>query len=312
MSIYISKIDYNIYHKLSIPLFLISIFLLILVLFIGVKLNEAKRWINLGILTFQPSEITKTSAIILFSSYSSKYYKKFNKFIYSVGFFLIIIGIISLLLSFEPHLSATLIILITSFSILFVAGIKLSFFISIGTIGSIFVLFYLIFNKYALARIKIWFNPFIDPIGQGWQGVQSFIAIGSGGFFGLGLGRSEQKFLYLPEPANDFIFSIFCEEMGFIGAIFIISVFILLIYKGYQVALKANNIFGCLLAVGITTKIAFQTIINMCVVSGLMPITGASLPFFSYGGTSLLIQLCEIGILLNIEKQNFKVYKGNK
>ena len=158
-------------------------------------------------------------------------------------------------------------------------------------------------GKYAMERIDIWLDPFSDPRGAGWQGVQAQLAIGSGGFWGLGLGQSRQKHLYLPEPANDFIFAVWCEEMGFVGAVILVILFALLIWRGYYIALNASDKFGTLLAAGITTQIAFQTFLNLAVVTGLFPFTGASLPFFSYGGTALLILLGEVGILLSVSRR---------
>jgi cell division protein FtsW len=203
----------------------------------------------------------------------------------------------------EKHLSGTMIIAAIGMVIIFFAGANL-FWFGLGGCGiAAGAIWYVSSHRYAMDRIKIWLDPFIDPLGDGWQGVQAQLAIGSGGFWGLGLGQSIQKHLYLPEPANDFVFAVWCEEMGFVGAVALVVLFALLIWRGYYIALNASDKFGTLLAAGITTQVAVQTFLNLCVVTGLLPITGAALPFFSYGGTALLIQLAEMGILLAISRE---------
>lgn len=299
----VSKIDYHKLHIINIPLATISLILLILTPQIGVTRNSATRWINILGVQFQPSEIVKTAVIISFASFACIYSHKIKTFTGGILPYFGAIGVIAILLKMQPHLSATIIIALTGFTILFVAGIRLWYFVPVGIIGGIGVITYIATAKYALSRIKVWIDPFIDPLNAGWQGAQSFIAIGSGGFWGLGLGKSRQKHMYLPEAQNDFIFSVICEELGFVGATIIIIMFAALIIRGFYIAVRAKDKFGTLLATGITAKIAIQTIVNMCVVSGLMPVTGAALPFFSSGGTSLVIQLLEIGILLNISRQ---------
>ncbi|MDP4109273.1 MAG: FtsW/RodA/SpoVE family cell cycle protein, partial [Bacillota bacterium] len=203
----------------------------------------------------------------------------------------------------EPHLSGTVIIAATGIIIIFAGGANFFHLLLIFATGICGGAAFIMTKPYAMDRIRVWLNPFLDPLDKGWQGVQSLLAIGSGGLWGLGLGQSRQKNLYLPEPANDFIFSVVCEELGFIGAMLIITAFAAMIIRGYWIAVHARDRFGVLLAVGITSQIAIQTVFNICVISGLMPVTGASLPFFSYGGTSLLIQLAEVGVLLSISRQ---------
>ena len=202
----------------------------------------------------------------------------------------------------EKHLSGTMIIAVIGMAIIFFAGANLAWFGAgiAGVAGA--GIYYIKKNEYAMNRVKIWLDPFSEMLGAGWQGSQSQMAIGSGGFWGLGLGQSRQKHLYLPEPANDFIFAVWCEELGFVGGVLLVLLFAMLIWRGYYIALNASDKFGTLLAAGITTQIAFQTFLNLAVVTGLFPITGASLPFFSYGGTALLIQLAEMGILLAISR----------
>lgn len=298
---------YN-YHKLqfwSKPIMFISIVLMILVLTpIGVNINGAQRWLNLYFTTLQPSEIVKFAVILTFSKMLVNLSDaKIRTYKYGVFPFIGIIGIFVVLLKFQPHLSATIIIAATGLTLIFIAGAKFWGLLGLAGCGGVLVVAYIFNNSYAMQRINVWLDPFIDPKDKGWQGVQSFLAIGSGGIWGLGLGQSRQKHLYLPEPANDFIFSVLCEELGFIGASLVVIAFAALIIRGYWIAVHAPDKFGCLLAAGITTQIAIQTIVNMCVVSGLMPITGASLPFFSYGGTSLLILLSEIGVVLSVSRQ---------
>ena len=297
---WVSRVDYHRWHKWSVPLFVVGLVLLVLVLTpLGTEVNNAQRWL----FGFQPSEVMKTGVIFLFSSLASVYHDKIKTFRYGLLPYVCLLAIIALLLVQEPHLSATIITVGTGMVILFVAGIRLWYFIPLIPLGTVGVIVFLRVNEYAMTRIRIWLDPFLDRLGDGYQAVQSFIAIGSGGLWGLGLGNSRQKHLYLPEPANDFIFSVACEELGFIGAMVIIILFAALVCRGYYIAMRSRDKFGCLLATGITTKIAIQTLVNMCVVTGLMPVTGAALPFFSYGGTALLIQLFEVGVLLNISRQ---------
>ena len=209
------------------------------------------------------------------------------------------------LLYFEPHLSATIIIFGIGLAILIVAGMKVWYFIPLGAAAGIAGTWYITTQGYANARIQSWIDPFATAEifrSDGWQGGNSQIAIGSGGFWGRGLGQGLQKHLYLPEPQNDFIFSAWCEEMGFVGAVIVILLFAFLIYRCYYVAFHAPDQAGCLIATGIATKLAIQTLVNLWVVTGLFPVTGASLPFFSYGGTALIMQMGEMGILLSISR----------
>ncbi len=303
MMFIISKIDYHILHKWQIPVFVLAIFLLAVTPFIGVTRNEATRWIEVGGVSFQTSELMKTAVILSFSSFATIYQKKMRTFRYGVLPYILVLGVIALLLSRQPHLSATIIIGMTGVSILFVAGIKIWYIIPVVAVAVPSMYWYVQHNEYAMTRFRVWLDPFIDYLNKGWQACQSFIAIGSGGLWGLGLGQGRQKHLYLPEPANDFVFSAWCEEMGFIGAVLVMIMFAYLIYRGLYIARNAKDRFGCLLAVGIISKIAIQTLVNLFVVSGIMPVTGAALPFFSYGGTALLLQLMEIGVLLNISRQ---------
>ena len=303
----ISGIDYHIYLRFQKPLFVVCIGLLILVIIpgVGVNHNGATRWIDLPLLgEFQPSELMKDAIIISFSYYAVKFGDRVRKIRGDLPFFgalLLVAG----LLYFEPHLSGTIIIFGIGLAILIVAGMKIWYFIPIGIVVAAAGVWYIATQGYANARIEAWLNPFAtDELfrGDGWQGGNSQIAIGSGGFWGLGLGQGRQKHLYLPEPQNDFIFSAWCEEMGFVGALLVILLFAFLIYRCYNIAFHAQDKMGCLLATGIATKLAIQTLLNLFVVTGLFPVTGASLPFFSYGGTALLMQMGEMGIILNISR----------
>lgn len=298
----VSFIDYRRYRALSPILLVISILLLILVLFIGVGNYGEKRWINLGFTTFQPSEIAKVAVIFFFSSLISVYAEKMRTFRYGVLPFILVLGVIAVLMFLEPHLSGAILILGVGAVLMFVGGTHWGWFagsIGIGAVGGFVAINFL---DYAKKRVEIWFDPFVDPQGKGYQIIQSLYAIGSGGLLGLGFGNSRQKYLYLPEAHNDFIFAIVCEELGFIGATIVILLFVLLILRGYWIALHARDKFGALLVTGITTLIALQTFLNIGVVTGVLPVTGAALPFFSYGGTALLILLAEMGVVLSVSR----------
>ena len=305
-----SKFDYHKLHYFAIPSLIVAVAVMATIKIPGLKnmwvnINGAIRWIQLpGIGTFQPSELAKIAVILCFSSLSTIYgRKKMRTLRWGILPFMGIIGIFAVEMMWEKHLSGTMIIAAIGMVIVFFAGANL-FWFGLGGCGiAAAAIWYVGSHRYAMDRIKIWLDPFIDPLGDGWQGVQAQLAIGSGGFWGLGLGQSIQKHLYLPEPANDFVFAVWCEEMGFVGAVALVVLFALLIWRGYYIALNASDKFGTLLAAGITTQVAVQTFLNLCVVTGLLPITGAALPFFSYGGTALLIQLAEMGILLAISRE---------
>ena len=298
----ISFMDYRRFRVLSPLLLIISIVLLILVLFIGTGNYGEKRWINLGFTQFQPSEIAKVAVIFFFSSMISVYSEKMRTFRYGVLPFVIILAIMAGLMFLEPHLSGAVLIVGVGAALMFIGGTHWGWFAgAIGTAGVAGVAA-INFLDYARQRVETWLNPFSDPRGDGYQIIQSLYAIGSGGMLGLGFGNSRQKYLYLPEAHNDFIFAIVCEELGFVGATIIMTLFALLIIRGYWIAMHARDKFGALLVAGITTMVALQTFLNMGVVTGLLPVTGASLPFFSYGGTALLILLAEMGVVLSVSR----------
>ena len=276
---------------------------------VGIKENGATRWLGkVGVLTFQPSEIAKLAIIVYFADSISKKKNLMESFKYGVRPYLLTLAFFSGLMLLEPHLSGTILIVGTGVVLMIVGGIDKRW--AIGGIGSVAALGFAYVKlveagviSYGADRIRMWEDPWIDALDEGYQMCQSLIAIGSGGLTGVGLGKGRQKFLYLPEEHNDFIFAVVCEELGLIGAALVMLVFALLILRGFWIALQARDRFGALLVVGIMTQISLQTFLNIAVVSGLVPATGISLPFFSYGGTALALQLFEMGIVLSVSRQ---------
>lgn len=303
----ISRMNYHKFHYFALPLMIGSVLLLAthkLVPSIWVTHNGATRWINLGVTEFQPSEIAKFAVILCFASMISIYGpKKMHTLRYGVLPFVAMIGALCGVMYFQPHWSGMIIVAGIGVVMMFIGGTNL-FWLGLGG-GTAAIGAYILMQTmgHSSARLNVWLNPYIDPRGDGYQAIQSFLAIGSGGIWGLGLGQSRQKHLFLPEAPNDFIFSVWCEEMGLIGATLVIILFAALILRGYYIAMRAGDKFGTLLAAGVTTQIALQTIINMCVVTGLAPVTGASLPFFSSGGTSLMMLLAEVGVVLSVSRR---------
>ena len=303
----IRKINYQWFRKFARPLLYLSVVLLILVAIpgIGIMRNNARRWLGFGdLFTFQPSEIAKLAVVLYFSDSISKKKDKMRTTRYGIVPYLVILGVLAVLMMLEPHLSGTVLILSAGAALMLVGGINWVWVgAAVGFAGGVAALMLTGVISYGQSRIAMWQNPFIDARGKGYQLSQSLISIGSGGLLGVGLGKSRQKFLYLPEEHNDFIFAIICEELGLIGAGIIMLLFAALILRGYWIALHARDRFGCLLVVGVTTLIAMQVFLNIGVVTGLLPTTGISLPFFSYGGTALSIQLAEMGIVLSVSRQ---------
>ena len=301
-----SRVDYHIYHKLAWPLLALSMVLLTAVLFMS-EYNGCKRWLVLpGLGTLQPSEIAKFAVVLVFAHIIALNHDRMGSFAVGVLPFALVLGAVAVLMLLEPHLSGTVLILGIGAAMMFVGGIQ-GYWVGIG-IGGVAAVAYAFLSgliTYNSSRIAIWLDPLNDAFktGTGYQTRQSLIAIGSGGLLGLGLGKSRQKFLFLPEEHNDCIFSIVCEELGLIGATLIMAIFALLIIRGYWIALHARDRFGSLLVVGITTQIALQVFLNIAVVTNLVPNTGISLPFFSYGGTALAIQLAEMGVVLSVSRQ---------
>lgn len=301
--LFVSKWDYKKLHYLAIPVMAVATILMVAVRFVGTAEGGARRWINIVGISFQPSEIMKFAIILFFASMMSLMGKKKMKtFTSGFLFYMMVLGMTAGLLVLQKHLSAIAIICFVGGVMMFVGGTRILYLAGLAGIGAAGAVAYASASEYVIPRLKVWIDPFIDFSNIGWQGAQSFMAIGSGGLWGLGLGQSRQKHLFLPEPYNDFIFSVVCEELGFIGAFLILLVFAAFIIRGYYIAMHAPDKFATLLAVGITTQIGFQTIFNICVCCGLLPVTGVSLPFFSYGGTALLMLLGEVGILLSISR----------
>ncbi|AZT91687.1 putative lipid II flippase FtsW [Caldicellulosiruptor changbaiensis] len=304
-----SQLDYRIFKKLSILLYVIGTISLILVLIpgIGKLVNNARRWIDIGPVQFQPSELAKYALVILLASYldnTAESKSKFKIFVISI----LLSGVYFALIYKEPNMSTSILILGITMLMLFAAGLNISYFVTIGVL-SLPVLYYLtIKEEYRVERIQALFNPWADPTDKGYQIIQSLYAIGSGGLFGMGLGQSRQKLLYIPEPHTDFIFSILCEELGFVGAVFVIVLFILFIWRGIVIALHARDRFGTLLAFGVTSIIATQAILNIAVVTASVPATGVPLPFITYGGSSILFHMFGVGVLLSISRR-IKVLK---
>lgn len=300
----ISKFPYQNYKKLSNVIFGICLLMLILVLIpgIGTVRNGSRSWFGFGGLGIQPSEFTKLGLIMFTSKYlanNNRELKDIKKGVFPILSVLIIIfGLIML----EPDFGTGVVIVMTIIVLLFISGVKMNFFIKIGILGILGVVVLILVAPYRMERIISFLNPWTDPLGSGFQIIQSLYAIGPGGLLGLGFGNSIQKHFYLPEPQTDFIFSIISEEFGFLGILIVASLFITIIYRGFKIAINCEDLFGKYLAFGITFGIAFQTLLNLSVVVGLIPVTGVTLPFLSYGGSSLLISLICIGILLNIGK----------
>ena len=298
-----SRLPMSFYRRYTFHFLGLTLVLLMLVPIIGVKANGSRRWLGVGGLTLQPSELAKLAVILSFSLLTCRFQGKMRSFRYGILPFLAILGIIIGLLILEPHFSASIIIIVIGGVMMFLGGVGLGWFIA--ALGSVFaaVAVLLTFFPYASSRISTWLDPFSDPSDQGYQIVQSLYSIGSGGLSGLGLGGSRQKFLYLPEEHNDFIFSVACEELGFIGAALILVLFAALILRGYWIALHQRDRFNFLTCAGISTLLAIQVFLNVAVVTNLVPCTGISLPLFSYGGTALLIQLFEMGIILSASRE---------
>ncbi len=299
----ISKIHYSFYKKTYLIMLFISIFLLIVVLFCPPDSKGFHRWINIKIIQFQPSESIKFSIIPLFAAMIVKHQNKMKTFRYGILRFIIVLLPILVLMRLEPHLSGIVLICSIAGVLMFVGGADVKWFVALFSLAFLLLLFMLIRGgNYMGGRFYYWLHPFSDPLDKTMQTDQSLLAIGSGGIFGLGLGQSRQKFMYLPEVQNDFIFAVICEELGLFGAFLVIILFLLFCYKGFEIASKAPDKFSFLLCTGIIAQFGFQAVYNIAVVTATIPNTGIPLPFFSYGGTALVIELWEMGIVLNISR----------
>ena len=309
----VSKINYQRWRGAGRLLVGLALFLLILVIIphnpLAITSNNATRWLGIkGVFQFQPSEIAKLAVIVYFSDTISKKREKMLQWREGIVPYAVILGVFSILMMLEPHLSGTILIVGTGAIMMAVGGMQRWLIgAGVGGVAAVAVLFVKLVEKgvisYGASRIAMWHDPWLDTSKDGYQMVQSLIAIGSGGLLGLGFGKGRQKFMYLPEEHNDFIFAIVCEELGLVGACIIMLIFAMLLVRGFWIALHARDRFGTLLVVGIMTQLGLQVFLNIAVVSGLVPATGISLPFFSYGGTALALQLGEMGIVLSVSRQ---------
>lgn len=302
----ISYVPYHVLHKLAWPIMGVCLVLLVIVLFIP-NSTFARRWIIIpGVGQLQPSDIAKFAVIAVFAHIISRNHEKMKTLTYGVLPFVVVLAPIVVLMMMEPHVSGTIIILLIGGLMMFIGGTGLVWFgIAAGSAALCIVgVVVLLPDKmqHVYDRLNAWQNPFADMQGDGYQFIQGLYAIGSGGLFGLGIGNSRQKHLYVSEAQNDFIFSIICEELGFIGAVVVIALFIALLWRGIHIAMRAQDRFGAMLVIGITVQIAAQAALNIAVVTGTIPNTGISLPFFSYGGTSLIMLLAEVGVVLNVSR----------
>ncbi len=300
-----AKIDYHFWRKFAWVAFGASTLLLGILLILPPMVSgmDVKRWFVIGPINFQPSEIAKFSVILLFSSLIASNYKEMKKFGF-VAFLFVLLGLTCVLIVLEPHLSATVLVLAIGVVLMIVGGLAKKF-IAMGAVAGVAGVALFIISgaiSYASDRLQYWIDPWSDAKGKGFQTIQSLLAIGSGGILGRGIGQSRQKYLWVPEPHNDFIFSIVCEELGLIGAVVIILLFCLLVWRGFYIAMHSKDKYGALLAIGLTFQVGLQAMLNIWVVTNTIPNTGISLPFFSYGGTSLLILLAEMGIVLSVSR----------
>ena len=304
--LFISFFDYHILHRFAWPIMAVSWALLVVVMFLP-KQKGVRRWIDLGFTTLQPSEIAKFALVVIFAHMVSIYYSKMKTFRYGIAPFIGVLAVTAGLVVIEPHLSATVLICLIGAVMMFVGGSNLKWF-GLAAVAGVVGLGLISLNKeviaYATSRFAYWLDPFSDTQGFGYQTLQSLYAVASGGLLGTGIGQSRQKYLYLPEPQNDFVFAIVCEELGFVGAVFIIVLFALLIWRGFVIAAKAKDRFGSMLAVGLTAQVGLQVILNIAVVTNTIPNTGISMPFFSYGGTALCMLLAQMGVILSVSRQS--------
>ncbi len=297
------------YKTVTFAVYGIAIILLLLVLVIGETHGGAKRWLNIPLLgQFQPSELGKTAVVMMLALYFSKFGDiaagKNNKKAFLYGMIIpgLILGIIGGIVAFEPHFSGLIIICCIGATVMILGGTKMRFIIPIAIVAAIGIYIVIKFKNYALDRLDYWLDPWEDASGKGWQTIQGLYAIASGGLFGVGLGNSRQKYGYVSEPQNDFVFTIVCEELGFVGALIVILLFAVLIWRGFVIARHAPSRFTSLIVYGLMTKVAIQVIFNIAVVTQLFPNTGIALPFFSSGGTAMLMQMAEMGIVLSVSR----------
>jgi len=300
-----TMVDYLIIKKFTKVIMVVSILLLIAVLFVGKNVNGATRWIELGPIQIQPSEVAKVAVVLFFAEYIVDNQKKMKTFLHGVVPFILVFGVIAFLLYKEPHLSAMIIILLIIAAMMFLGGTRKLYFFGLAGVAAVLMVVLLFATDHGSSRIENWLHPEMDPSGKGWQPLQSLYAIGSGGIWGKGLGQSTQKHLWLPEPQNDYIFAILCEELGFVFALAVIALFGVLIWRGFYIAKHAPTQYTTLVVLGLILQVAIQVVLNIAVVTNSIPSTGVSLPFFSYGGSAMVMLSAEMGIILNISRFSY-------
>lgn len=297
------KVDYHVFKPLALPGLVISFALLVVVLFVGSGTAGATRWIRVAGFNLQPSEVAKLVMVNYTAVYVSTKREKARRFLKGLLPILVITAVQFGLIMLEPDFGTAAALVFSVLIILFAGGVHLGQLLSIGVLAAPALVYLVTLKEYRVRRLFAYLDPWSDPTDTGWNVIQSLLAIGSGGLFGLGLGKSRQKFSYLPEHHTDFIFAILCEELGFLGGVTVLLLFFVLAWRGLRIAMRAPDLYGSLLAIGITSMIAFQAMLNIGVVTGSLPVTGIPLPFISHGGSSLLLSLAGIGILLNISRQ---------
>ena len=301
--IIISNIDYRFWKKNAKAIGIVSVILLLLVLTpLGIKANGARRWLGFGAFTIQPAEIAKFATIIITAKFIEKRYDYMKSLTKGVLPILIVPGLFFALIMLQPNMSTAGTIILVTFVMIFVAGLNMKFVIAMFGSGVGLFLLLALTSEYRLKRILSFLDPVQDPLGNGYQVIPGLYALGSGGLFGMGLGKSQQKWFYIPEPQNDFIFAIIGEELGLIGCAVVIMLFVILVYRCVRIALNCTDIFTCMVVIGIGAQIGIQAALNIAVATSSMPVTGVALPFISYGGTSLIIFMSAVGIVLNISK----------
>ncbi|HHW11731.1 MAG TPA: putative lipid II flippase FtsW [Firmicutes bacterium] len=300
--VFMINFDYHRFRRFTVLFAVLTPVLLVLVLFLGNEINGARRWFDFKIFNFQPSEFAKLALIFVLAHYLTEIGAEVRSFSTGILVPLIYVGLICGLVMMEPDLGTTIVIFVIFLTMLFAAGVRISHLFLVALFVAPVGVYLIIQEPYRLQRLFTFIDPMQDPQGSGWQILQSLMALGSGGIIGLGLGRSRQKFFYLPEPHNDYIFSIIGEELGLLGTMLVLVLFLCLAWRGYKIALATKDHYGSLLAVGITSWLVIQALINIAVVTATIPATGITLPFLSYGGSSLGITMMAVGILLNISR----------
>jgi cell division protein FtsW len=300
----VMNIDYKIYRKWAYPIFGIAVFLLLLLLVpgVGITIKDATRWIGVAGQRFQPSEIAKLALVIFLAKYLAERQNQIKQFVRGLAIPLMVVGVVCGLILMQPDLGTAATIAGTAFLMLLAAGARIGHLGFLGLLGGGLAALAIMIEPYRMKRIMAFRDPWSDPLGKGFQTIQALLAVGSGRIFGAGLGQGRQKFLYLPEQHTDFIFAVLAEELGFIGTTFVLLLFVAFMWRGLKIAIKAPDSFGALLGAGITVMVILQAVINLGVVTGSLPVTGITLPFISYGGSSLTLNLLGIGILLNISR----------